>query len=99
MENRGIVAILLVISAFLGFMGYMQEQTKQYNAAMNVAVTNYIKANGPEAKMVKITVHDKETAVATYDIYGQRCETHVVHALTKPTEGLFGTMCSKAKVN
>ncbi len=93
MENRTLVAILLIVAAVLSLIGVMVERGKKYEADMNVAVTSYITQNGPEAKMVKITIFDEETAVATYDIYEHRCETHVVKALTAPTEGLFGTRC------
>ena len=93
MENRTLVAILLIVAAVLSLIGVMVERGKKYEADMNVAVTSYITQNGPEAKMVKITILDEETAVATYDIYEHRCETHVVKALTAPTEGLFGTRC------
>ncbi len=93
MENRTLVAILLIVAAVLSLIGVMVEHGKKYEADMNVAVTSYITQNGPEAKMVKITIFDEETAVATYDIYEHRCETHVVKALTAPTEGLFGTRC------
>lgn len=93
MENRTLVAILLIVAAVLSLIGVMVERGKKYEADMNVAVTTYITQNGPEAKMVKITILDEETAVATYDIYEHRCETHVVKALTAPTEGLFGTRC------
>lgn len=93
MENRTLVAILLIVAAVLSLIGVMVERGKKYEADMNVAVTTYITQNGPEAKMVKITILDEETAVATYDIYEHRCETHVVKALTGPTEGLFGTRC------
>lgn len=93
MENRTLVAILLIVAAVLSLIGVMVERGKKYEADMNVAVTSYITQNGPEAKMVKITIFDEETAVATYDIYEYRCETHVVKALTAPTEGLFGTRC------
>ena len=93
MKNRTLVAILLIVAAVLSLIGVMVEHGKKYEADMNVAVTSYITQNGPEAKMVKITIFDEETAVATYDIYEHRCETHVVKALTAPTEGLFGTRC------
>ena len=93
MENRTLVAILLIVAAVLSLIGVMVERGKKYEADMNVAVTTYITQNGPEAKMVKITILDEGTAVATYDIYEHRCETHVVKALTAPTEGLFGTRC------
>ena len=93
MKNRTLVAILLIVAAVLSLIGVMVERGKKYEADMNVAVTSYITQNGPEAKMVKITIFDEETAVATYDIYEHRCETHVVKALTTPTEGLFGTRC------
>ena len=93
MENRTLVAILLIVAAVLSLIGVMVERGKKYEADMNVAVTSYITQNGSEAKMVKITILDEETAVATYDIYEHRCETHVVKALTAPTEGLFGTRC------
>lgn len=93
MENRTLVAILLIVAVVLSLIGVMVERGKKYEADMNVAVTSYITQNGPEAKMVKITIFDEETAVATYDIYEHRCETHVVKALTAPTEGLFGTRC------
>ena len=93
MKNRTLVAILLIVAAVLSLIGVMVEHGKKYEADMNVAVTTYITQNGPEAKMVKITILDEETAVATYDIYEHRCETHVVKALTAPTEGLFGTRC------
>ena len=93
MKNRTLVAILIIVAAVLSLIGVMVERGKKYEADMNVAVTSYITQNGPEAKMVKITIFDEETAVATYDIYEHRCETHVVKALTAPTEGLFGTRC------
>ena len=93
MENRTLVAILLIVAAVLSLIGVMVERGKKYEADMNVAVTSYITQDGPEAKMVKITIFDEETAVATYDIYEHRCETHVVKALTAPTEGLYGTRC------
>ena len=93
MENRTLVAILLIVAAVLSLIGVMVERGKKYEADMNTAVTSYITQDGPEAKMVKITIFDEETAVATYDIYEHRCETHVVKALTAPTEGLFGTRC------
>ena len=93
MKNRTLVAILIIVAAVLSLIGVMVERGKKYEADMNVAVTSYITQDGPEAKMVKITVFDEETAVATYDIYEHRCETHVVIALTAPTEGLFGTRC------
>ena len=93
MENRTLVAILLIVGAVLSLFGVMLEYSKKYETDMNAAVTSYITQNGPEAKMVKITVFDEETAVATYDIYEHRCETHVVKALTAPTEGLYGTRC------
>ena len=93
MKNRTLVTILLIVAAVLSLFGVMLEYSKKYEADMNVAVTSYITQDGPEAKMVKITVFDEETAVATYDIYEHRCETHVVKALTAPTEGLYGTRC------
>lgn len=93
MKKRTLVTILLIVGAVLSLFGVMLEYSKKYEADMNVAVTSYITQNGPEAKMVKITVFDEETAVATYDIYEHRCETHVVKALTAPTEGLYGTRC------
>ena len=93
MKKRTLVTILLIVGAVLSLFGVMLEYSKKYEADMNVAVTSYITQNGPEAKMVKITVFDEETAVATYDIYEHRCETHVVKALTSPTEGLYGTRC------
>lgn len=93
MKNRTLVAILLIVGAVLSLFGVMLEYSKKYETDMNVAVTSYITQDGPEAKMVKITVFDEETAVATYDIYEHRCETHVVKALTAPTEGLYGTRC------
>ena len=93
MKNRTLVAILIIVAAVLSLFAVMVERGKKYEADMQVAVTSYITQDGPEAKMVKITVFDEETAVATYDIYEHRCETHVVKALTAPTEGLFGTRC------
>jgi hypothetical protein len=93
MKNRTLVAILIIVAAVLSLFWALLGSGKKYEADMNVAVTTYITQNGPEAKMVKITILDEETAVATYDIYEHRCETHVVKALTAPTEGLFGTRC------
>ena len=93
MKNHTLVAILIIVAAVLSLFWALLESSKKYEADMNVAVTTYITQNGPEAKMVKITIFDEETAVATYDIYEHRCETHVVKALTAPTEGLFGTRC------
>ena len=93
MKKRTLVTILLIVGAVLSLFGVMLEYSKKYETDMNVAVTSYITQDGPEAKMVKITILDEETAVATYDIYEHRCETHVVKALTAPTEGLYGTRC------
>ena len=89
MKNRTLVAILIIVAAVLSLFWALLESGKKYEADMNVAVTTYITQNGPEAKMVKITILDEETAVATYDIYEHRCETHVVKALTAPTPVYF----------
>ena len=94
MKNRTLVAILLIVAAVLSLIGVMVERGKKYEADMNVAVTSYITQNGPEAKMVKITVFDEEMAVATYTTAdGQKCESHLVNLLSKPALGLFGTIC------
>ena len=93
MKNHTLVAILIIVAAVLSLFWALLEYGKKYETDMNVAVTSYITQDGPEAKMVKLTILDAETAVATYDIYEHRCETHVVKALTAPTEGLFGTRC------
>lgn len=91
MENRTIVAILLVISAFLGLMGVMQNQQKEYNNSMHTAVVNYL---GSNVEVVKLTVHEKDMAVATYIKDNRTCEAHIVNARTKPQLGIFGKVCT-----
>ena len=59
MKNRTLVAILIIVAAVLSLIGVMVERGKKYEADMNVAVTSYITQNGPEAKMVKITIFDE----------------------------------------
>ena len=59
MKNRTLVAILLIVAAVLSLIWVMLESGKKYEADMNVAVTSYITQNGPEAKMVKITIFDE----------------------------------------
>ena len=90
MNNKFLVAILLMVSAIFGLLGYLQEEQKQYHAAMNASAEKYLAGS----KITKLTIYREEMVVATYTTAdGQKCESHLVNLLSKPALGLFGTIC------
>lgn len=90
MNNKFLVAVLLMVSAIFGLLGYLQEEQKKYHAAMNVATEKYLAGS----KITKLTIYSEEMAVATYTTAdGRKCESHLVNLLSKPDLGLFGTLC------